>query len=87
MSQVLIKEGDTVEDTSMFYIILAGTIKVCVITPANPVGFGQEVATLSVGEVRTRQSIAFRSVLCEAGSQLCGWECNVTADGWRRVIA
>jgi CRP-like cAMP-binding protein len=51
--QIVIKEGDMVEDTSMFYIILSGTVKVFVITPTSSQGYGQEVATLSVGEVRT----------------------------------
>jgi hypothetical protein len=41
-----------VEDSAMFYIILSGTVKVYVITPTASHGYGQEVAILSVGEVR-----------------------------------
>jgi hypothetical protein len=58
--QALIREGDIVEDASTFFLILAGTVKVFVIMPTAMTGFGQEVASLSVGEVRTLPSVRLR---------------------------
>ncbi len=49
--QVLIREGDIVDDSSTFFLILSGTVKVFVITPTAQTGFGLEVASLTVGEV------------------------------------
>lgn len=49
--QILIREGDVVEDSSLFHVILSGNLKVYVITPTASTGYGLEVATLSIGEV------------------------------------
>ncbi len=49
--QCLIREGDPVEDTASFFIILSGNVKVFVHTATSTSVLGQEVATLSVGEV------------------------------------